>query len=96
MDRESVRVKVDLQCPFCGFCKTMKTGSHRKGITCPTCKQTIFLAWATGVEGQLDKYGYYFHAYEPFNIRKINQEFQDAFEDVPPRRPFTIRSKTKG
>jgi len=50
MDRESVRVKVDLQCPFCGFCKMMKTGSHRKGITCPTCKQTVFLAWATGVE----------------------------------------------
>jgi len=44
MDRESVRVKVDLQCPFCGFCKMMKTGSHRKGITCPTCKQTVFLA----------------------------------------------------
>lgn len=60
MDRESVRVKVDLQCPFCGFCKTMKTGSHRKGITCPTCKQTIFLAWATGIEGYVDEHGILF------------------------------------
>lgn len=96
MDRESIRVKVDLQCPFCGFCKMMKTGSHRKGITCPTCKQTVFLAWATGVEGELDNYGYYFHAYEPFNIRKINQEFQDVFEDVPPKHSFTIRNKMRG
>ena len=76
MDRESVRVKVDLQCPFCGFCKMMKTGPHRKGLTCPTCKQTVFLAWATGVEGELDKYGYYFHAYEPFNIRKSIKSFK--------------------
>lgn len=96
MDRESVRVKVDLQCPFCGFCKTMKTGSHRKGITCPTCKQTIFLAWATGIEGYVDEHGFYFHAYEPFNIRKINQEFQDAFEDEPPKHSFTIRNKMRG
>lgn len=54
------------------------------------------LEWATGIEGETDEHGYYFHAYEPFNIRKINQEFQDAFEDAPPRRPFTIRSKMKG
>ncbi|HEW7454436.1 TPA: hypothetical protein V0628_001546 [Streptococcus pneumoniae] len=74
----------------------MKTGSHRKGITCPTCKQTVFLSWATGVEGELDKYGYYFHAYEPFNIRKINQEFQDVFEDAPPKHSFTIRNKMRG
>lgn len=90
------RVKADLQCPFCGHCKVVKVGAHSKAITCPSCKQAVFLAWATGIEGETDEHGYYFHAVEPFNIRKINQEFQDAFEDAPPRRPFAIRSKMKG
>lgn len=93
---EFIKVKVDLQCPFCGHCKVVKVGAHRKAITCPSCKQGVFLSWATGIEGETDEHGYYFHAVEPFNIRKINQEFQDAFEDSPPRQPFTIRSKTKG
>lgn len=90
------KVKVDLQCPFCGFCKVLKIASYRKGITCPACKQSIFLSWATGVEGKLDKHGCYFHAYEPFNIRKINQEFQDFFADKSSRQSFTIRKRTKG
>ncbi|HEM6182069.1 TPA: hypothetical protein VCA04_001380 [Streptococcus suis] len=88
------KVKVDLQCPYCGFCKVLKTASYRKGITCPTCKQAIFLSWATGVEGELDNHGCYFHAYEPFNIRKINQEFQGAFDDYTPK-PFTIRKRVE-
>jgi hypothetical protein len=54
------------------------------------------LAWATGIEGYVDEHGFYFHAYEPFNIRKINQEFQDAFEDAPPKHSFTIRNKMRG
>lgn len=87
------RVKVDLQCPYCGFCKILKTVPYRKAITCPTCRQLVFLSWATGIEGELDKHGYYFHAFEPFNIRKINQEFQDVFEDEPPKHSFTIRNR---
>lgn len=71
------RVKVDLQCPYCGFCKVVKTASYRKCIICQSCKQTVFLSWATDTEGKLDNCGCYFHAYEPFNIRKINLEFQD-------------------
>lgn len=90
------KVKVDLQCPYCGFCKILRTVSHRKAITCPTCKQPVFLSWATGVEGELDNHGYYFHAFEPFNIRKINQEFQHIFEDEPPSPSFVIRNKRKG
>ncbi|VIX49194.1 Uncharacterised protein [Streptococcus pneumoniae] len=35
-------------------------------------------------------------AYEPSNIRKINQEFQDAFEDAPPKHSVTIRNKMRG
>ncbi|QBX25450.1 hypothetical protein Javan258_0043 [Streptococcus phage Javan258] len=54
------------------------------------------MSWATGFEGELDEHGYYFHAYEPFNIRKINKEFQDVFEDAPPKHSFTIRNKMRG
>ncbi|MGT2896274.1 hypothetical protein ACVRZR_07850 [Streptococcus entericus] len=81
---ETIKVKADLQCPFCGHCKVVKVGSHRKAVNCASCKQAVFLSWATSIEGQLDSRGYYFRAYEPFNIRKINQEFQDVFvEDYP-------------
>ncbi|EGL47546.1 hypothetical protein HMPREF9964_2144 [Streptococcus dysgalactiae subsp. equisimilis SK1249] len=54
------------------------------------------MSWATGIEGELDEHGYYFHAYEPFNIRKINQEFKNVFEDTPPKHSFTIRNKMRG
>lgn len=90
------RVRVDLQCPYCGLCKILKTTSHRKAIICPTCKQSIFLSWATGVEGYVDEHGYYFHAHEPFNIRKINQEFQSAFDTEDTSKTFTIRNRMKG
>ncbi|HEP2841403.1 MULTISPECIES: hypothetical protein [Streptococcus] len=90
------RVKVDLQCPYCGFCKIFKIAQHRKAITCPSCNQSIFLSWATGIEGVLDNHGCYFHAYEPFNIRKINQEFKNVFGDTPPKSSFTIRKKIRG
>lgn len=91
------KVKVDLQCPFCGFCKILKIPSHRKGITCPSCQQSVFLSWSTGVEGYVDEHGFYFHAYEPFNIHKINQEFKDAFVSKPKtQKPsFTIKKNTK-
>ncbi|MGT2969089.1 hypothetical protein [Streptococcus azizii] len=90
------KVKVDLQCPYCGFCKILRTATHRKAIICPDCQQSIFLRWATGIEGELDKYGCYFHAYVPFNIQKINQEFQGVFEDEPPKHSFIIRNKMRG
>ena len=77
------KVKVDLQCPFCGFCKVLKVPSYRKGIYCPSCKQSIFLSWATGIEGETDKHGYYFHAHEPLGLRRINQEFKGCFDDEP-------------
>ena len=93
---EFIKVKADLQCPFCGHCKVVKVGARRKALTCPSCKQAVFLSWATGIEGETDEHGYYFHAVEPFNIRKINQEFQDAFEDAPPKHSFIIKNKMRG
>lgn len=91
------KVKVDLQCPFCGYCKVLKIPSHRKGITCPSCQQSVFLSWSTGVEGYVDEHGFYFHAYEPFNIHKINQEFNDAFasKSKTQKPSFAIRQKQK-
>lgn len=86
------KVKVDLQCPYCGFCKILRTASHKKGVACPDCRQSVFLSWATGVEGCIDEHGCYFHAYEPFNIRKINQEFRGVFDEYP-QNPFAIRNR---
>lgn len=78
------KVKADIQCPFCGLCKIIKIGSHRKAVNCQECRQPIFLKWATGIEGEVDDRGFYFKATEPFNINKINREFRDAFvEDCP-------------
>ncbi|GGE26459.1 hypothetical protein [Streptococcus himalayensis] len=87
------RVKVDLQCPYCGFCKILKTAPYKKAISCPTCKQPVFLSWATGIEGELDEYGYYFYAYEPFNIRRINKEFEDVFGGLPSNIPYKIKTR---
>lgn len=75
------KVKVDLQCPFCGYCATLTTGSHRKGIWCPVCKQNLFLRWAGGAQGKLDEKGFYFHAYEPFDIEGLNREFRHDFTE---------------
>lgn len=48
------QVKVDLMCPYCGFCQILKvpiTISSR--VYCPSCKQLVFLRYATGVNGEL-------------------------------------------
>lgn len=76
---KSIRVKADLQCPFCGYCEVIKLGSHRKAVTCPDCRQAVYLSWATGIEGELDSKGNYFKACDPLNLRQINREFQDVF-----------------
>lgn len=81
MDKKE-RVKVKLMCPYCGHCDTLRTAKFRKAILCPACSQTSYLAWATGVEGELDEHGHYFHATEPFGLRIINREFEDDFYDV--------------
>lgn len=85
MDKKE-RVKVKLMCPYCGHCDTLRTAKFRKAILCPACSKTSYLAWATGVEGELDEHGYYFHATEPFGLRIINREFENDFYDVKEHR----------
>lgn len=75
------RVKIDLQCPFCGYCKIFKTSKRSGYVWCPDCKQKIFKCWATGVEGELDSHGCYYKANVPFGIQGINREFEDIFYD---------------
>lgn len=72
-------VKVDLQCPFCGNCQVFKLMSFRKALSCPSCHQAVFLAYAGSQKGDLDEHGNYFHAYEPFNLKSINSEFREVF-----------------
>lgn len=93
---DTIRVKVDLQCPFCGLCKTLRTPYYRKGVTCPECQQSVFLRWATGIEGETDKHGYYFHAYEPMSIHKINREFEDVFIDEDSFGTIEYRIRRRG
>ncbi|RMI79763.1 hypothetical protein ABNB56_07130 [Streptococcus iniae] len=73
------KVKADLQCPFCGCCQIIKLSKNRKSVTCPSCKQKIFLGYAGKYKGELDKHGNYFHAYEPYNFKKINDDFRGIF-----------------
>lgn len=74
------KVKADLQCPFCGHCKIIKLLPHRKAVTCPSCSQKVFLSYAGRYRGELDKHGNYFHAWEPLNLQKINNDFKEVFK----------------
>lgn len=76
------QVKVDLMCPYCGFCQILKvpiTISSR--VYCPSCKQLVFLRYATGARGEVDEHGNYFKAYEPFKLRAINRAFENVFKE---------------
>ncbi len=76
------KVKADVQCPYCGCCKTVRPRPTSKSVMCPECRQWLFLSWATGKKGELDKHGFYFHAYELFNVRGINREFRGVFDAI--------------
>lgn len=53
--------------------------------------------WQVPLGAYVDEHGFYFHAYEPFNIHKINQEFKDTFasKSKAQKPSFTIRKKQK-
>lgn len=73
------KVKVDLQCCFCGECQILKTSPTRKAIVCTICKQLLFLEYSTGVKGELDNRGFYFYAYEPFRYSDVNKDINSMF-----------------
>lgn len=74
------KVKVDLQCPFCGHCKIIKLLPFRKAVKCPSCGQKVFLEYAGRFKAELDKHGNFFHAYEPFKLDNINDDFRGVFK----------------
>lgn len=80
--KKSKKVKVDIQCPFCGHCEFGKTHDHRRILFCPGCRQKLFLSFAVDYRGQLDKNGCYFHAYEPFKASELNKEYEQLFNEV--------------
>lgn len=73
------RVKLDLQCPSCGFCKVMRIPVTQRGLKCPECGIKIFLRWATDVKGELDENGFYYHGYEPFEHDEKVRAFNAVF-----------------
>lgn len=70
---KSERVKVKLDCAYCGFSGTVRA--------LPICHELLFLRYATGERGELDKHGFYFHAFEPYGIEEINEELLEAFNE---------------
>lgn len=93
MEKISIKVRVNMQCPYCGFCGTMKAYTTQNKKPCPVCNELIFLRYATGVRGELDEHGYYYHATEPYNIEEINKEYAEMFEEQPKKQAFTIRQQ---
>lgn len=73
------KVDVDLQCPFCGCAKRWKVPSYFTFMSCPDCRGSIFLSWATGVKGELDENGFYFRADSPMKFKEQTDEFEDMF-----------------
>ena len=76
---EIERVKVDVQCPCCGFCKVLKVSATQKGMFCPGCNLSLFMRWATGTKGEVDEHGLYFLAYEPFQADRKVKEVNAVF-----------------
>lgn len=70
-------VKADVQCPFCGFTKIVKTLKYNKFIKCPDCKEKLFLSWINNHRGELDENGCYFTATEEFKSRPRYTEDDD-------------------
>lgn len=62
---------------------TRRTGRLRpqNKRQCPVCHELLFLRYATGERGELDKQGFYFHAFEPYGIEEINEELLEAFNE---------------
>lgn len=77
--KQSKKVDVDLQCPFCGCAKRWKVPSYFTFMNCPDCQGSIFLSWATGVKGELDDNGFYFRGDSPMKFKEQTDEFEDMF-----------------
>lgn len=73
------RVKIDLQCPYCGHCEVFKTSPLRGYVWCPECRQRVFKRYATGVEGELDEHGCYFKGIEPYALGNFNKQFKTVW-----------------
>ncbi|WP_043895080.1 hypothetical protein [Streptococcus lutetiensis] len=68
------RVKAEIMCPFCGMYMVLKIKKHRKSVSCPGCRERLYLKKTN------DK-GFYFRASEAYGMRKITREFEEMFEE---------------
>lgn len=72
-------VKVDLQCPMCGYTKIKSTTAGYKYCKCPVCHAKVFMRAANGEWGVLDDKGCYYHAYEIYNDPQDDDYFRKSF-----------------
>ncbi len=68
------RVKAEIMCPFCGMYMVLKIKKHRKSVSCPGCRERLYLKKTN------DKV-FYFRASEAYGMRKITREFEGLFEE---------------
>ena len=68
------RVKAEIMCPFCGMYMVLKIKKHRKSVSCPWCRERLYLKKTNDKD-------FYFRASEAYGMRKIAREFEGLFEE---------------
>lgn len=79
MSEEIVKVKADMQCPFCGENATRFVFKNSSKVRCYVCRMPLFLRFIDDDPEMVDERGYARLAYEPFNhneeVKVLNEVF---------------------
>lgn len=65
------KVKVDMQCPFCGYAQTTITYWGNSYVKCPDCNEKLFCSPANKTYGTPDEHGFYYRANRAYKSRNV-------------------------